>query len=194
MFKHSAVIIIVFVGLFITIFGCPKASVQADACLQGTKRCCTFNAASCSEIGLTSYSAGDSSCQILWNNYAGKVCCQGARVNTPIYGRCKNDTDTITQTTDEKPPAPEKKLPKFSSLIKVGHEEFIGNIIKGLLGLTGTLTVIMMVYGGLLWMTAGGNEKAVGQAKQIILWTAVGLVLIFSSYTILKFLFNSLAN
>ena len=84
-------------------------------------------------------------------------------------------------------------MPNFSSLIKTEPEEFIGNIVKGLLGLTGTVTVIMMVYGGLLWMTASGNEKAVGQAKQIILWTAIGLVLVFFSYTILSFLFNSLA-
>ena len=52
--------------------------------------------------------------------------------------------------------------------------------------------MIMMVYGGLLWMTAAGNDKAVTQAKKIIFWTAVGLVLIFSSYAILKFLFDSL--
>ena len=82
--------------------------------------------------------------------------------------------------------------PKIKSLIKTTPEKFIAQIIKNLLGLAGTMTMVMMVYGGLLWMTARGNTKTVGQAQKIIIWTAVGLVIIFSSYTILSFLFNNL--
>jgi len=82
--------------------------------------------------------------------------------------------------------------PKIKSLIKTTPENFIARIIRNLLGLAGTMTMVMMVYGGLLWMTARGNTKTVGQAQKIIIWTAVGLVIIFSSYTVLSFLFNNL--
>ena len=128
------------------------------------------------------YPAGDNACRIY--NVNKPKCCGKTAILPPTPS---TPPDTVVT------PVEEKKLPNFASLIKTEPEEFIGNIVKGLLGLTGTVTVIMMVYGGLLWMTASGNEKAVGQAKQIILWTAIGLVLVFFSYTILSFLFNSLA-
>ena len=158
--------------------------------------CCALQAASCSDIGLTSFSGGDgdASCKNSWDVGRGTVCCVGPKHNSE--GRCAADMPPVAPPTPPDTvvtPVEEKKLPNFASLIKTEPEEFIGNIVKGLLGLTGTVTVIMMVYGGLLWMTASGNEKAVGQAKQIILWTAIGLVLVFFSYTILSFLFNSLA-
>lgn len=166
--------------------------------------CCSkYN--SCSDLGLgpktsTKYEF-DTSCKQANKNgvadYPNAVCCLG-----PTAGSwCNDDVEPspAPQTPPDTPlvtsPGPEAKareLPKFSSLIKVDIQVVIGNIIKGLLGLTGTVTVIMMVYGGLLWMTASGNDKAVGQAKQIILWTAIGLILVFFSYTILKFLFESL--
>lgn len=82
--------------------------------------------------------------------------------------------------------------PKLTSLITAEPKDFIANIIKGLLSLAGTVTMIMMVYGGLLWMTAAGKEATVGKAKNIILYTSIGLAVIFSSYAILKFVFDNL--
>ena len=194
MFERSTFIAIIFFSLFIVLLSCPKASLHAAPCLTAGN-CCTKDAASCEAIGLQSFPAGDVACQTEWGGTVGKVCCVGDIINSP-YGRCRVDTTAVVPPTlpdTVVTPVEEKKLPNFASLIKTEPEEFIGNIVKGLLGLTGTVTVIMMVYGGLLWMTASGNEKAVGQAKQIILWTAIGLVLVFFSYTILSFLFNSLA-
>jgi hypothetical protein len=194
MFERSTFIAIIFFSLFIVLLSCPEASLHAAPCLTAGN-CCTKDAASCEAIGLQSFPAGDVACQTEWGGTVGKVCCVGDIINSP-YGRCRVDTTAVVPPTlpdTVVTPVEEKKLPNFASLIKTEPEEFIGNIVKGLLGLTGTVTVIMMVYGGLLWMTASGNEKAVGQAKQIILWTAIGLVLVFFSYTILSFLFNSLA-
>ena len=42
------------------------------------------------------------------------------------------------------------------------------NIITYVLGLLGLIAVIMILYGGFTWMTAGGNEDKVDTAKQII--------------------------
>ena len=194
MFERSTFIAIIFFSLFIVLLSCPEASLHAAPCLTAGN-CCTKDAASCEAIGLQSFPAGDVACQTEWGGTVGKVCCVGDIINSP-YGRCRVDTTAVVPPTlpdTVVTPVEEKKLPNFASLIKTEPEDFVGNIVKGLLGLTGTVTVIMMVYGGLLWMTASGNEKAVGQAKQIILWTAIGLVLVFFSYTILSFLFNSLA-
>lgn len=196
MSKRRFITTITFLVFFVLLLSWPKDFLNATACLTAGN-CCTVNAASCADIGLSRFSegAGDVACQTQWGSTVGKVCCVGGRLSGQ-YGRCAADviigqtaSDATSQTVTQ---AETRALPTFSSLIKLERTTVIGNIIKSLLGLTGTVTVIMMVYGGLLWMTAAGNEKAVSKAKQIILWTAIGLVLIFSSYTILNFLFSSL--
>lgn len=162
--------------------------------------CCTKVVTDCSKLVNNPLSPKtrpgyefDTSCrqQAGWGSFPNAVCCDGPTRG----GNCVGDSGIIAPTVEDTPPvtvATTRELPHLNSLIKLERTTVIGNIIKSLLGLTGTVTVIMMVYGGLLWMTAAGNEKAVSKAKQIILWTAIGLVLIFSSYTILNFLFSSL--
>lgn len=200
MSKRGIITTTTFFGFFVLLLSQPRGFVNAsDPCLTGG-HCCTKTHDDCTAIGLSSYHTGDDACVNSWGDplgsVVGKVCCVGTMDNTDVYGRCASDYGpVIAQTQDDTPPATAattRQLPRLSSLIKLGRNQFIGNIIKSLLGFAGTLTVIMMVYGGLLWMTAAGNDKAVTQAKKIIFWTAVGLVLIFSSYAILKFLFDSL--
>lgn len=119
--------------------------------------------------------------------YGDSIC----RNANPVKVRCCGKLKTTTTAADGTNAT--VASPKIKSLIKTTPENFIARIIRNLLGLAGTMTMVMMVYGGLLWMTARGNTKTVGQAQKIIIWTAVGLVVIFSSYTILKFLFDNLA-
>jgi len=52
----------------------------------------------------------------------------------------------------------------------------------------------MMTYAGILWMTAGGKEQTVTKAKKIMLWTVIGLILIFSSYTIVNFILTAVVS
>src|SRR3989339_2228008 len=44
----------------------------------------------------------------------------------------------------------------------------IGVIIKTILSLVGTIFLILMVYAGILWMTAQGNNEKVEKAQGII--------------------------
>jgi hypothetical protein len=64
----------------------------------------------------------------------------------------------------------------------------IGLIIKGVLGLLGTLLLLMFIYGGFVWMTASGNEEKVQQANKIIKNAVIGIIIIFLSYAITDFL------
>jgi len=100
-------------------------------------------------------------------------------------------TQSQTNQTESKP-LDESALPKFNSLLTANVNTVIGNIIKSLLGLTGTLTLVMMVVAGIMWMTAGGKEQTITKAKKMITWTAIGLAIIFSSYIILKSVFDVL--
>ena len=72
--------------------------------------------------------------------------------------------------------------------------EIIARVIKAAVGLVGSIGLLMFIYGGFTWMTAGGNEKRVEQGKQVLTWAVLGLVLIFSSYAILSFVIDRLTN
>ncbi|MEI8360760.1 MAG: hypothetical protein WCG01_01390 [bacterium] len=71
-------------------------------------------------------------------------------------------------------------------------QALIGDIIQGALGIVGSLTLLMFVYGGFLWLTSAGNAKAVDKGKSILLWSTIGLAIIFSSYALVKFTIQSI--
>ena len=69
-----------------------------------------------------------------------------------------------------------------------GIQNLIGTIIKAVLGVVGSLALVMFIYGGLLWMTAAGNTERVEKGKKTIVWAVLGLVVIFTSYALVKFI------
>lgn len=60
----------------------------------------------------------------------------------------------------------------------------IGNVIKGVLGFIGALTMFMFVMGGWKWITSGGNAERVKEGVKTMLWAAVGVVIVFASYMV----------
>lgn len=66
-------------------------------------------------------------------------------------------------------------------------QALIGQIINSLFGIIGSLALVMFVYGGLLWMTSSGSAEQVKKGKNIFLWAAVGLVVVFSAYSLVRF-------
>ncbi len=69
---------------------------------------------------------------------------------------------------------------------------YIGKIIKNILGIVGALALLFLVYGGISMIIAGGNETKIAKAKSLIVYTAIGLVIIFSSYTIINFVLQTI--
>ncbi len=68
--------------------------------------------------------------------------------------------------------------------------ELIGVLIKGVMGVVGTVALVMMLYGGITWMTARGNSESTQKARDTILWAGLGIVLIFASYALVNFIFE----
>ena len=66
------------------------------------------------------------------------------------------------------------------------------NVSKIILGVVGSLTLLMFVYGGVMLMISSGNSEKVTKAKGILLAAVVGLIIIFTSYIIIKFVMSSL--
>ncbi|MBI5072056.1 hypothetical protein HZB93_04200 [Candidatus Falkowbacteria bacterium] len=68
----------------------------------------------------------------------------------------------------------------------------IGNIIKTILMIVGALALAMFVYGGFTWLTSGGSADKVKKGKDILIWATIGLIVIFTSYTLVDFLLTAL--
>ncbi len=68
----------------------------------------------------------------------------------------------------------------------------IAKIIRVAMGLLGIIAVVIILIGGFTWMTAGGNDEKVGEAKKWIFSGIIGLVIILSAYAIANFVVSSL--
>lgn len=69
---------------------------------------------------------------------------------------------------------------------------FIGRLIKGILGLSGSVALLMFIYGGLVYLTAQGENERIQRAKNTLIWATMGLAVIFGSYAFLTYLFKAL--
>ena len=67
----------------------------------------------------------------------------------------------------------------------------IGRIIKGVLSVIGSVTLLMFVYGGVLWITAMGEQKKVDRGKHILVWGTLGIGVVAGSYVFVNALINA---
>lgn len=68
------------------------------------------------------------------------------------------------------------------------------NIIRLVLGLMTLIAVVMIIYGGFVWLTAAGNEDNVDKAKKIISAAVIGLIVILLAWAIVIFVSKTTAN
>ncbi len=66
-----------------------------------------------------------------------------------------------------------------------------GTIIGTILAFIGVLFLILMIYAGLMWMTAGGNEQTVDKSKSLIINAVIGLIIVLAAYAITAFVGNT---
>lgn len=84
-----------------------------------------------------------------------------------------------------------KKLNQLPGSI-TSPQEIIGLAIKILTMFMGAIMFLLIVYGGVLWMTASGNSEQITKAKNIIIWAALGVAVMLASYIVVNFVFTSL--
>jgi len=72
--------------------------------------------------------------------------------------------------------------------------DIVARIVRIILGFLGIVAVIIILLGGFKWMTAGGNEDKVSEARKLIVSGIIGLVIILAAFGIAQFVINSLMN
>ena len=66
----------------------------------------------------------------------------------------------------------------------------VARIIKVALSIIGTIFVVLVVYAGFLYMTAGGEDGKIETAKKLLYDGVIGLAIILSAYAITYFIFD----
>jgi len=59
-------------------------------------------------------------------------------------------------------------------------------IVNYFLGFLGFLSVLMVIYGGILYITAAGEEDKAKKGKTIIMYAAIGIVIVLLSFAIIN--------
>ncbi len=67
----------------------------------------------------------------------------------------------------------------------------IQSVTTALLGVIGALAVIMIIVGGLRYVTSGGDPKKTADAKNTIMYSIAGVVVAIMAYAIVKFIIAS---
>ena len=60
----------------------------------------------------------------------------------------------------------------------------VGRLVRGILGIVGSIALLMFIYGGVRWILSAGDPKDISASRNIIRNATIGMVLIFFSYTI----------
>lgn len=61
----------------------------------------------------------------------------------------------------------------------------VGDAIKVALGIIGSITLLVFVYGGYQFLTSAGNSEKVQTGTHAMLYATIGLFIIFGAYAIL---------
>jgi hypothetical protein len=67
----------------------------------------------------------------------------------------------------------------------------IRTVLNYFLGFLGLLTVIFIIYAGILYVTAAGNDENTTKAKGIIKNAAIGLIIILLSFALVNFVLGA---
>jgi len=70
--------------------------------------------------------------------------------------------------------------------VSVTFRSAVRGFMNYFLGFLGLFAVVMLVYAGILMVSAQGEDEPVQKAKKIILWSVAGIVLVLLSYAIVS--------
>jgi hypothetical protein len=68
----------------------------------------------------------------------------------------------------------------------------INRLIMTFVGMVGAIALLVFVYAGVIYMTAGGDDKKVSHARDTMKYAFIGLILIMGAYILTSFYFSVL--
>ena len=70
--------------------------------------------------------------------------------------------------------------------------DIVVDLIKVFLGFLAIIFLILVITAGFKWMTAGGNENQIKEAKSTLSKAIIGLIIILAAYSITEFVIEEI--
>jgi len=86
------------------------------------------------------------------------------------------------------------KGPIKGEMISGDVPTIVGKALRVFLGIVGSLALAIFVYGGIMWMISGGNPERIKKAQGTIVWSVLGLMVIFLSYVIVSMIISGITH
>lgn len=68
----------------------------------------------------------------------------------------------------------------------------IGRVLQLVLGLVGVVGLVVLIVGGVILLTAGGNDERIAQGRKVVTGAFLGLLVIFAGYSIIELVLRAL--
>jgi len=102
-------------------------------------------------------------------------------ITTPVYAESGVFSDMVEGL---------ETFNKEAGLPKSDLNTMAATIIKSVLSFLGIFALIIVMYGGFLWMVSGSNEDRKKAAKGTFVNGIIGLIIILLAYTIVSYVFG----
>jgi hypothetical protein len=90
-----------------------------------------------------------------------------------VFGGCTGQTNTVCQSTGD------------------DAKNVISTVVNLLLYILGAVAIIMIIVGGIMYVTSGGDAGGVKKAKDTITYAIIGLIVAIMAYAIVNFVAKS---
>ncbi len=148
---------------------------------------------------------------VTWDSLKGKNACSDAtKLKGTVEEQCAKYKEDIKKEKAYTPPPRDFMFTEDTEAVRAAQKgkieglakstfhligdrtpaQVFGGFIKAIMGILGSIALGMFVYGGFLIMGGGGNAENIGKGTQIVIWSALGVVVIFASYTLVQFVLD----
>ncbi len=110
---------------------------------------------------------------------------------SPVVASTSSPDSSVTSFS-ERNKQTDAFMTKAGFSASVEADAIIGVIVSMLLSLLAILFIVLMIFSGYQWMTAGGNEEQVKKAQSRIKNAVIGLIVVVLAYAVTAFVFKNL--
>ena len=84
------------------------------------------------------------------------------------------------------------KIQEYTGLGERDPRGIAASVINIVLGFLGIIAVGLILYAGFKWMTAGGSEDKITEARKLLFAGVIGLIIILAAFAIANFVLTQL--
>ncbi|MDP2656728.1 MAG: pilin [bacterium] len=70
--------------------------------------------------------------------------------------------------------------------------ELVNLVINAFLGISGSIALVIFIYGGITWMISEGEPEKIKKGLDTMIWAGIGMGIIFASYALVKFVVDAI--